>query len=92
MNLADVTPFVLTRDEEPNIRRSLDGLRWANRVLVVDSGSSDRTLEIARGYPNVDVRTRAFDSFAGQSEWALGQIATPWALALDADFPRSDKP
>ena len=86
MNLADVTPFVLTLDEEPNIARALDGLRWAPRVLVIDSGSTDGTLEIARGYPNVEVRTRVFDSFAGQSNHALACVATVWAMALDADY------
>lgn len=86
MDLGGITPFVLTLDEEPNIRRALDGLRWAPRVLVVDSGSVDRTLEIARGYPNVEVRTRSFDSFAGQSNHALAAVETPWALALDADY------
>lgn len=86
MDLADVTPFVLTLDEEPNIARALDGLRWAPRVLVIDSGSTDGTLEIARGYPNVEVRTRAFDSFAGQSNHALASVASTWAMALDADY------
>lgn len=86
MDLGTITPFVLTLDEEPNIRRALDGLRWARRVLVVDSGSADRTLEIASAYPNVEILRRAFDSFADQSNHALAAVATPWALALDADY------
>jgi glycosyltransferase involved in cell wall biosynthesis len=86
VDLSTITPFVLTLDEEPNIGRVLDGLRWARRVLVVDSGSTDRTVEIARSYPNVEVRTRSFDSFAGQSNYALSLVETPWAMALDADY------
>lgn len=86
MELSAITPFVLTLDEEPNIGRVLDGLRWAPRVLVVDSGSTDRTLEIAAAYPNVETRTRDFDSPAGQSNYALAAVDTPWALALDADY------
>lgn len=86
MELSAITPFVMALDEEPNIGRVLDGLRWAPRVLVVDSGSTDRTVGIARSYPNVEVRTRAFDSFAGQSNYALAAVDTPWALALDADY------
>jgi hypothetical protein len=54
--------------------------------VVVDSGSRDRTLQIAAGFPNVDARTRAFDSFAGQSNHALSLVDTAWALALDADY------
>lgn len=86
MDLSAITPFVLTLDEEPNIGRVLDGLRWAPRVLVVDSGSTDRTVEIATSYTNVEVRARAFDSFAGQSNHALAAVDTPWVLALDADY------
>lgn len=86
MDLATITPFVLTLDEEPNIGRALDSLSWASRVLVVDSGSTDRTLEIAGSYSNVDLRERAFDSAAGQSNYALGAVDTPWVLALDADY------
>jgi hypothetical protein len=86
VNLSDITPFVLTLDEEPNIGRVLDALGWARRVLVVDSGSVDRTVEIARSHSNVEVRTRRFDSFAAQSDYALGAIETPWAMALDADY------
>lgn len=86
MDLAAITPFVLTLDEEPNIGRVLDRLDWARRVFVLDSGSTDRTVEIAREYPNVEVRTRAFDSFAGQSNHALAGVDTPWAMALDADY------
>jgi glycosyltransferase involved in cell wall biosynthesis len=86
MDLTTITPFVLTLDEEPNIGRALDSLAWASRVLVVDSGSTDRTLEIAGSYSNVDLRVRAFDSAAGQSNYALGAVETPWVLALDADY------
>jgi hypothetical protein len=86
VELSAITPFVLTLDEEPNIGRVLEALRWAARVLVVDSGSADRTVEIARSYPNVDLRARSFDSFAGQSAFALQAIETPWTMALDADY------
>jgi hypothetical protein len=53
---------------------------------MVDSGSRDRTVEIAGSYPNVEVRTRPFDSFADQSNYARGAVETPWVLALDADY------
>jgi len=86
VELSAITPFILTLDEEPNIGRVLDRLGWARRVIVVDSGSTDRTVEIATSYPNVEVRTRAFDSSAGQSNYALAALDTPWALALDADY------
>lgn len=83
-----ITPIVLTYNEEPNLERSLHALRWARRVLVVDSFSTDRTLEIAARFANVHVVQRAFDTFAAQWNSALEGPAAgaEWVLALDADF------
>ncbi len=43
MKLEDITPLILTWNEEPNLRRCLERLRWAARIVVVDSGSTDGT-------------------------------------------------
>jgi glycosyltransferase involved in cell wall biosynthesis len=87
-----ITPIVLTYNEEPNLERSLNALRWARRVLVVDSFSTDRTLEIAARFANVEVVQRAFDDFAAQWNFALDGAAADaeWVLALDADFVLTD--
>jgi glycosyltransferase involved in cell wall biosynthesis len=82
----DVTPLVLTRDEEPNIARTLGQLDWAREVVVVDSGSSDRTVELARRFANVRVVVRPLDDLASQWNFALAQASTPWVLTLDADY------
>ncbi|HEX6087654.1 MAG TPA: glycosyltransferase family 2 protein [Thermoanaerobaculia bacterium] len=84
--LDQITPVILTKDEEPNIARTLGQLTWAREVLVVDSFSSDATVEIARSFPNVRVIQRAFDDHAGQWTFAQQQVRTPWFLALDADY------
>jgi glycosyltransferase involved in cell wall biosynthesis len=81
-----VTPLILTYNEEANLGRVLDGLAWARRIVVLDSFSTDATLEIARAHPNVEVHQRAFDSFAGQCNYGLGLIETDWVLSLDADY------
>jgi glycosyltransferase involved in cell wall biosynthesis len=83
--LRQVTPLILTYNEEANIGRTLEGLRWAERIVVVDSGSSDRTLEILAHFPQVEVVRRPFDSFARQCNFGLELIRTPWCLSLDAD-------
>lgn len=91
MRLTKITPFVLTYDEEPNIGRVLERLAWARRVVVVDSGSADRTVEIAGSFPNVELFPRPFDTFAGQSDFALEKVDTEWVLALDADYVVPDE-
>lgn len=84
--LAQITPLILTYNETPNIARTLEALRWATQVLVVDSFSTDNTLEIARTFPSVRIVQRKFDSFAGQCNFGLEQIETEWVLSLDADY------
>src|ERR1043165_8275403 len=82
----DITPLVLTRNEAANLQQCLDRLRWAPRVVVLDSESSDDTVAIARRYSNVDVHVRPFDNHAAQWNHGLSLIETPWALSLDADY------
>lgn len=86
MNLADITPVLLTRDEEPNLARTLAQLAWAGDVVVVDSFSTDATVAIAKRFPNVRLFQRTIDTLAEQSNYGLQQAHTPWALLLDADY------
>jgi hypothetical protein len=85
MNLDDITPVILTRDEEPNIGRTLGQLTWAREIVIVDSFSTDATVAIAGTFPNVRLVQRAFDEHAKQWTHALQQVRTAWFLALDAD-------
>ncbi|MEO0367415.1 MAG: glycosyltransferase family 2 protein [Pseudomonadota bacterium] len=81
-----VTPLILTLNEEPNIKRCLDAVSWADDIVVVDSGSTDQTLEICASFKQVRVVKRAFDTHANQWNYGLEQIgANRWVLALDAD-------
>lgn len=88
MRLDDVTPVILTYNEEANIGRVVARLAWAKEVIVVDSFSTDRTLAILREFPNVRVVQRSFEGHATQWQYAVaeGGIATPWVLGLDADL------
>lgn len=81
-----ITPVILTRDEEPNIGRTLERLTWAREVIVCDSGSRDATLDIARRFANVRVVARPLDTLANQWTFALHQATSDWALTLDADY------
>ena len=86
MNLASITPLILTWNEAPNIGRCLERLAWASRVLIVDSGSTDETRAIAERFDNVRILDRPFDTFAGQCNFGLSQIESEWVLSLDADY------
>ena len=83
-----ITPLILSFNEAPNIGRVLDRLRWAQRVVVLDSFSTDETESIARGYENVSFFRRRFGSHADQWNFGLQQtgITTEWVLALDSDY------
>ena len=85
--MADLTAIVLTRNEEKNLPDCLSSLRgFAARVVVVDSGSTDRTVDIAREY-GADVFTHPFCGYAHQFNWGLDNagIDTEWVLRIDAD-------
>jgi glycosyltransferase involved in cell wall biosynthesis len=85
--LNNITPVILTYNEAPNIERTLSALRWANRVIIMDSFSDDATETICRNFPNVKFYQRKFDVLADQWEAAIAQeIETEWILALDADY------
>lgn len=86
--------LVFTLNEETNIGRCLKGLAgWAEEIWVLDSFSTDRTLEIVRGYPAVKLRQRPFDDYASHSNWALENLpfAHEWLLYLDADETPSEE-
>jgi glycosyltransferase involved in cell wall biosynthesis len=86
MRLEQITPLIITLNEEANIARTLDALRWAQRILIVDSGSTDGTLGIVAGYRQARVVHRDFDDFASQCNFGLSLIETIWTLSLDADY------
>jgi len=82
-----VTPVILTFNEERNLPACLESLAGlADRVFVVDSGSTDRTVSIATEF-GAEVFTHSFENHVRQWQWALASlpIHTPWVLAIDAD-------
>jgi glycosyltransferase involved in cell wall biosynthesis len=84
--LDQITPLIITFNEAPNLRRTLERLDWAKRIVVVDSFSADETLQILRANPRVEVFQRSFESFATQCNFGLKQVTTEWVLSLDADY------
>jgi glycosyltransferase involved in cell wall biosynthesis len=82
--MTEISVVVLTRNEEENIADCLDTVQWADELLVLDSGSDDGTVEIARS-KGARVRERPFDNYALQRNAALEMASGEWVFFVDAD-------
>lgn len=81
---AGLSVTVVVLNEEAEIRACLEGVRWAEEIVVCDSGSTDKTREIVRQYTDqwyVD----EWRGFAEHKNLALSRARQPWVLSLDAD-------
>ena len=79
-----LSAVIIARDEEADIARTLEALPFADEILVVDSGSKDRTVEICRSR-GARVVEHAFVGYGPQKRWAVAQAKNDWVLCLDAD-------
>lgn len=86
-----LTALVLTYNEELNIERVLNQLRWVEKVIILDSYSTDATMSIAEKFPNTQIHLRKFDTFASQCNYGLSCIDSPWVLSLDSDYVLPDE-
>lgn len=78
--------LILTKNEEINLAACLESVAWCDDVVVLDSFSDDRTLEIAQAR-RIPIQQRRFDNFGSQRNFALEtiQFRHPWVFHLDAD-------
>jgi glycosyltransferase involved in cell wall biosynthesis len=81
-----ISVIILTKNEEADLPACLEALTWCDDIHVVDSGSTDRTIEVAQEY-GARVRINAFEGFGKQRNFALDHldIKHNWILFLDAD-------
>jgi len=79
-----ISATIITFNEEDRIREALASLACCDELIVVDSGSSDRTREIAAQH-GARVFTRAWEGYSSQKNFAAAQAANDWILSLDAD-------
>ena len=82
---ATVSVAMIARNEEKNLPRTLAALRWVDQVVIVDSGSTDRTPEIACEYGAEHTFHRDFQGHAEQKNVAIRRCTGAWILLLDAD-------
>ncbi len=81
---SQIAAVVLTRDEERNIEDCLASLAWADRRVVFDSFSTDRTVELAR-QAGAEVIQHPFENYAQQRNAALDRVDAAWIFFVDAD-------
>jgi len=80
----NLSVIVITKNEALNIRACLESVRWADEIIVVDSGSTDETVAICREFtPHVYIHD--WPGFGAQKNRALGYANNDWVLSLDAD-------
>jgi glycosyltransferase involved in cell wall biosynthesis len=82
--MASVSVAIIALNEEPRIRACLESVAWADEVVVVDSGSSDQTVAIAREFTD-RVTFRTWSGYGAQKNAALALCQGEWILSLDAD-------
>lgn len=85
-----ISGVVICCNEEPDIARCLESLAFCDEIVVVDSGSTDRTREIARRYTD-RVIDQPFLGYVKQKNFALDQAKHDWVVCLDADEALSDE-
>lgn len=86
--MLDISAIILTYNEEMHIKRCLDNISSVvKQVFIIDSYSTDRTLEIAGTYSNVTILQNKWVNYATQFNWGLknAPMQTEWVLRLDAD-------
>ncbi len=83
-NFMTLSVAIVSHNEEANMGRTLEGVKWADEIVVVDSGSSDRTCEIAREY-GAQVVPEPWRGYVAQKQYAIDLCTKDWVLLLDAD-------
>jgi len=79
-----LSAVLIVKNEESKLESCLQALTWVDEIIVIDSLSTDRTLEIAKQY-TAKVFQRPFDNFANQKNYGIEQATGDWILSIDAD-------
>jgi glycosyltransferase involved in cell wall biosynthesis len=75
---------IITLNEEANLARTLTSVQFADEIIIVDSGSTDRTAEIAQSF-HAKLFAEPWKGFAAQKNFAIDKCSSTWVLSIDAD-------
>ena len=80
-----ISGLIITFNEEKHIKSVIENIDFVDEVIIVDSNSSDKTIEIINSFPHVKLVQRNFDDFTSQRNFALSLANNEWILFIDAD-------
>jgi glycosyltransferase involved in cell wall biosynthesis len=79
-----ISVIIITKNEEENITQCLQSVEWADEIIVVDSESEDKTVELAKKFTG-KVYIKKWEGYVPQKRYALGLAGNEWILNIDAD-------
>ncbi|MGE5692446.1 MAG: glycosyltransferase family 2 protein [Candidatus Zixiibacteriota bacterium] len=79
-----ISAVILTKNEERNLPRCLESVRWTDEILILDSGSTDGTVEVAKKF-NAKVHQLPWEGFGKQKQKGVDLASGDWVLSIDAD-------
>ncbi|NIM03272.1 glycosyltransferase [bacterium] len=82
--MSRLSVIIITYNEEENIKHCLESVQWSDEIVIIDSFSSDKTVEIAREF-TPKVFQNDWTNFSQQKNLALGKATSEWVLNIDAD-------
>src|SRR5210317_2112906 len=85
-----ISCVIITFNEEENISRTLNSVKWCDEIVVVDSGSVDKTIKISKEY-NCKIYPKEFNGYGEQKRYAVSLASNDWILNIDADEVVSDE-
>ncbi len=84
MELNKIGIYIICYNEEHRLKRTLESIKWADEIVIVDCGSTDKTLDICKEYTN-KIYIKEFKGFGEQKNYAKSLVTKEWAFNLDAD-------
>jgi glycosyltransferase involved in cell wall biosynthesis len=85
-----ITVLIIAFNEEKNLRDCLESVKWADEIVVIDSFSTDRTIEVSKEYTD-KIFGRKWEGFSSQRKFSLEKASNDWILSLDADERVTDE-
>ena len=80
-----ISAIIITYNEESRIRFALESVQWCDEIIVIDSNSTDKTVEICKDYSNCNVYIQPFLGYRAQKKYAVEKASNDWILSIDSD-------